>query len=273
MANRIDACALRVSAVLHLILPQKLGQHFLVAPAILEQLAIAACPEGTARVIEVGPGRGALTRQLLLRAEEIHAIEIDRSLVSYLGRHFGAESKLHVHQADVLETDLAQWGTAVIAGNLPYYITSPIIERFLRLDAGFPSAVFLMQREVAERILAGPGTRDYGYLTVSAQLVCEVSLVCHVPPSAFSPPPKVDSAAVKFARKSDQLPDLPKLLQFVGRCFAHKRKNLRNNLRPFYRDALDGSPEANLRAEQLSLSHFIELYRRLSITEANEPSL
>ena len=256
-----------MQAVLNLILPPKLGQHFLVAPVILERLALEACSEGTSRVVEVGPGRGALTRQLLSRAEEVHAIEIDRGLAAYLQRHFGGESKLHIHQADVLEIDLAQWGPAVIAGNLPYYITSPIIDRFLRLDAQFPSAVFLMQREVAERILAGPGTRNYGYLTVSAQLVCDVTLVCHVPPSAFSPPPKVDSAAVKFVRKANQVPDLQQLLIFVGRCFAHKRKNLRNNLRPFYRDALDGSPEANLRAEQLSLEKFIELYRKLAANE------
>lgn len=245
----------------------------MVAPAILEQLANAACPERATRIVEVGPGRGALTRQLLLRADEVHAVEIDRNLVAYLQRHFGTEPNLHVHQADVLETDLAQWGPAVIAGNLPYYITSPIIDRFLHLPAAFSSAVFLMQREVAERILAGPGTRDYGYLTVAAQLVCEVTLVCHVPPSAFSPPPKVDSAAVKFARRSQQILDLPVLLQFVGRCFLHKRKNLRNNLRPFYRDALDGSPEANLRAEQLSLTHFVELYRRLSSGERAEAPL
>lgn len=205
-----------------------------------------------------------------MRADEVQAIEIDRNLVAYLKRNFPAEPKLHVHEADVLDVDLAQWGPAVVAGNLPYYITSPIIERFLRLNADFPSAVFLMQREVAERIVAGPGTRDYGYLTVAAQLVCEVNLVCHVPPSAFSPPPKVDSAAVKFTRRAEQVGNLPKLLQFVGRCFAHKRKNLRNNLRPFYGDALDGSAEANLRAEQLSLAHFIALYQRLSTRDKND---
>lgn len=214
----------------------------------------------------MGPGRGALTRQLLSRTGELHAVELDRSLVAYLGRHFATASNLHVHQADILETDLSQWGPAVITGNLPYYITSPIIERFLRLDSRFPSAVFLMQREVADRVMASPGSRDYGYLTVSTQLVCEVTLVCHVPPSAFAPPPKVDSAAIRLLRRSTVLPDLAPLLQFVGRCFAHKRKNLRNNLRPFYANALDGSPEATLRAEQLSIPAFIDLFARLEAT-------
>ncbi len=235
-----------------------------MAPAILETLAVAACGAATPRVVEVGPGRGALTRRLLPLTDELHAVELDRSLAAYLQRTFADEPKLHVHQANVLEADLAQWGPAVITGNLPYYITSPIIERFLRLPADFPSAVFLMQREVAERILAGPGTRDYGYLTVSAQLVCQVALVCHVPPAAFSPPPKVDSAAVRFLRRSTLRVDLPPLLQFVGRCFAHKRKNLRNNLRPFYKEAIEAAPEVNLRAEQLSLEQFIDLYQRVT---------
>jgi 16S rRNA (adenine1518-N6/adenine1519-N6)-dimethyltransferase len=254
-------------------LPQKLGQHFLVSGAILERLATAACGEHTQRVIELGPGRGALTAHLLPRTEELHAVELDRSLVSYLQRHFGNSTALHIHHSDILQTDLSQWGPAVVTGNLPYYITSPIIERFLRLDERFPSAVFLMQREVAERILAPPGTRDYGFLSVSTRLVCDVSLVCHVPPAAFSPPPKVDSTAIRLLRRPAPQQDLEPLLQFVGRCFAHKRKNLRNNLRPYYGAALDGTSEANLRAEQLSLDAFIQLFSRLEQIRHNLPSL
>jgi len=245
-------------------LPRKLGQHFLANDAILERLAAAACGDHTARVIEIGAGRGALTRHLLRRTDELQAIELDGNLVRQLSAKFVLEPKLHVHQGDVLKTDLKQWGSAALAGNLPYYITSPIIERFLELDEGFETAVFLMQREVAERILAGPGTRDYGYLTVATQLVCDVELVCHVPPSAFVPPPKVDSGAVRFRRKSPAVTSSPGLLAFVGRCFAHKRKTLRNNLRPFYGDAIGSFAEASLRAEQLTLEQFIALHSRLS---------
>ncbi len=100
--------------------------------------------------------------------------------------------------ATLLTSNLAEWGPAVIAGNLPYYITSPIVERFLKLAPNFPIAVFLMQLEVAERLLAKPNSRDYGYLTVATQIVCAVELVCKVPASAFSPPPKVESAAVRL---------------------------------------------------------------------------
>ena len=175
--------------------------------------------------MEIGPGRGALTRELLKRTDELHAIELDRSLVRYLERHFPDQSRLHIHQGDVLETDLAQWGPAHIAGNLPYYITSPIVERFLNLDERFGVSVFLMQWEVAQRLLAEPGSRDYAYLTVATQLVCDVELVCRVPPGAFSPPPKVDSGAVRLRRKPNVRADRQELLKFVSRCFTHKRKN------------------------------------------------
>lgn len=245
-------------------MPRKLGQHFLVRDAILERLAAAACEEHTPRVIEIGPGRGALTRHLLPRTDELHAIEKDTALARYLRSKYASEPKLHVHASDVLSTDIEQWGPAVVTGNLPFYITSPIIEKFLALDQRFPVGVFLMQLEVAERILALPCTRAYGYLTVAAQLVCGVELVCRVPASAFIPPPKVDSAAVRFRRKPELTADLPNLLLFVGRSFAHKRKTLRNNLRQFYGEGVDALPEAGLRAEQLTIPQFVDLHARLS---------
>lgn len=237
--------------------------------SILQRLAVAACGAHTPRVIEIGPGRGALTRHLLPRTDELHAVEIDRSLAAYVRRKFPADPKLHVHEADVLETDLAQWGEAVMAGNLPYYITSPIIEKFARLDARFSRAVFLTQWEVAERLLSQPCSRSYGYLTVATRLVCDVELVCKVPPEAFAPPPKVDSAAVLLRRRANAASGLAELLPFVSRCFKQKRKTLRNNLRAFYGDRIDALPEAGLRAEQLSIEQFIELHRKL----ANGPAL
>ena len=252
-------------------LPRKLGQHFLVSQSILEKLAQAACGDHIPRTIEIGPGRGALTRHLLPRTDELHAIEIDTTLVDFLRREFASEPKFHVHQADVLSTNLAQWGGAAIAGNLPYYITSPVIRKFLDLDQRFQSAVFLVQREVADRLLASPGTRDYGYLSVMTQIVCDVELVCHVPAGAFSPPPKVESAAVRLNRKASQSANPEELLTFVGRCFAQKRKTLRNNLRPFYGSAIEGMPEARLRAEQLTVQQFADLLNALKHAAAREP--
>ncbi len=242
---------------------QKLGQHFLVRDAVLERLAKATCGEHTERVVEIGPGRGALTRHLLPHTDELHAVELDAGLVRFLCEKFAVQSKLAVHHADVLETDLAQWGPAVITGNLPYYIASPIIEKFAAMDSRFPLAVFLLQWEVAERLLANPDTRSYGYLTVATKLLCDVELVLKVPPNAFVPPPKVDSGAVLLRRKAGPPERMESLLTFAGRCFAHKRKTLRNNLRSFYGDRIDGQPEAGLRAEQMPITQFIDLYQRL----------
>lgn len=251
-------------------MPAKLGQHFLIEDEFLTKLAVAACGDHTPRVIEIGPGRGGLTRYLLRRTDELHAVELDTSLVAYLKRNFPNEPKLHVHHSDVLAIDLSQWGAGVVTGNLPYYITSPIVEKFLDLDERFEAAVFLMQWEVAQRLVSGPGTRDYGYLTVATQLVCDVELVCRIPPSAFAPPPKVDSGAVRLRRKVNRPAHLPQILEFASRCFTHKRKTLRNNLRPFYGAAIDALPEANLRAEQLDLEHFIQLHAMLSRQQTND---
>ena len=232
--------------------------------SILERLAVAACGEHTARVIEIGAGRGALTRHLLPRTDELHALELDSYLVSYLQRKFDGEAKLFIHEGDVLGTDLAQWGAAPIIGNLPYYITSPIIEKFINLDARFERAVFLMQWEVAERLLAKPHSRDYGYLTVATGLVCEAELVLKAPPSAFVPPPKIESGAVLLRRKAESPANRDRLLEFVRRCFTQKRKTLRNNLHAVYGDRIDMLPQAQLRAEQLSIHQFVDLYEKVT---------
>lgn len=269
--NGLRECSGPPSSVLHLGLPQKLGQHFLVSQSILEKLAQAACGDHVPCAIEIGPGRGALTRHLLPRTDELHAIEIDPILADFLRRDWASEPKLHVHEADVLSINLAKWGGAAIAGNLPYYITSPIIRKFLDLDQRFGSAVFLVQREVANRVLAKPGTRDYGYLTVMTRLVCDVELVCNVPAGAFSPPPKVESAALRLIRKTYQPANIEELLIFAGHCFAQKRKTLRNNLRPFYGSAIDEMPEARLRAEQLNVEQFENLLTALKNAPGGDP--
>ncbi len=243
---------------------QRLGQHFLNSRNTLERLAAAACPDREPRVIEIGPGRGALTEFLLRRANRVVAIEVDPVLAQGVRRRFADSPGLAVVEADVLETDLAQWGPAVVAGNLPYYITSPILEKLFALGPLLVRAILLMQKEVAERLTARPGTRDYGWLTVLANLHTRPELLFTVPPGAFSPPPKVESAAVRLT-PVPPIPDLPTaaFLEFVSRAFRHKRKTLRNNLAPFYGPQIAEWPEARLRAEQLSLEQFAELYRRL----------
>ena len=174
---------------------QRLGQHFLVRQPILERIGEAACPENNGTVVEIGPGRGALTSHLLARAERVVAIEIDPVLVEYLRAKFRDEPRLTLLEADVLKADLSQWGAVAVAGNIPYYITSPIVEKTLRLSGQLIRAVLLVQEEVAERLTAHPGTRDYGFLSVQTQLLSTPELLFTVPAAAFRPTGPADAAA------------------------------------------------------------------------------
>jgi 16S rRNA (adenine1518-N6/adenine1519-N6)-dimethyltransferase len=214
-------------------------------------------------VIEIGPGRGALTEKLLHRADRIIGVEIDPELADHLRRKFVGEERIEIVLRDALETDLSHWGRATITGNLPYYVASPILTKVARMD--IPRAVFLIQKEVAERLVAKPGERAYGFLTVQIALWMEARLLFEVKPAAFRPPPKVDSAVVLLEpRRNRFVSDPDTFLSFVSLAFRHKRKTLRNNLAGFFsKDDVDLLPEAGLRAEQLSLEQFLEIYRRL----------
>jgi 16S rRNA (adenine1518-N6/adenine1519-N6)-dimethyltransferase len=244
---------------------QKLGQHFLIKGSVLERIAAAASPPGTELVIEIGPGRGALTAKLLERAARVVAVEVDAWLVEHLRRKFAGDPRLEIVHADVLETDLARFGRASIAGNLPYYITSPILEKTVALP--YERAVFLVQKEVAERLAASAGSRDYGLLTVQVGLYAQVHRLFDVKPSAFHPPPKVDSAVVRLDPHPPRADiNADDFLRFAAQCFQHKRKTIRNNLAPVYgKELVEGWPEAGLRAEQIPLEGLVAMYRRVQI--------
>jgi 16S rRNA (adenine1518-N6/adenine1519-N6)-dimethyltransferase len=246
--------------------PRRLGQHFLARQSIIEGIAEAVCPEKCETVIEIGPGKGALTSHLIQHAARVIAIEIDPVLVQYLRSKFRDDTRLQIAEGDVLKTDLGQWGPVTVAGNLPYYITSPIVYRVLSLIPLLHRAVFLVQKEVAERLTATPGSRDYGYLTVQTQLLSVPELLFTVPAAAFHPPPKVDSAVVRLMPRTElPVPDPAAFLKFAGLCFRQKRKTLRNNLIGAYsKERVDGLPEAGKRAEQLSVTELIALYAKLA---------
>ena len=249
---------------------QRLGQHFLVKGSVLERIAAAACQQREPLVIEIGPGKGALTERLLARADRVVAIELDEYLAGHLRGRF--PDRLEVIQADVLETDLNQWGPAVVAGNLPYYISTAILSHALAPGSLLRRGVFLVQKEVAERVTALPGSRAYGYLSVEMQIYATVKLLFEVRAAAFHPPPKVDSALLAFAVHSRAgelgIESAAEFLKFVRLCFQHKRKTIRNNLASIYgSDRVAAWPEASLRAEQLAVEQLAEMYKRVLKTD------
>lgn len=232
---------------------------------MLESIAASVCAGEPKTIIEIGPGQGALTEYLLKSGAHVHAIELDPEMVARLAKRFPEHPQLTVHHQDVLDTDLTEWGPAAIAGNLPYYITSPILERIQRARWAIGSATLLIQKEVADRVMAKPRTRDYGYLTVVVQSWAEVDFVVAVPPVAFKPPPKVDSTVIRLRPRAEVPEDLAAFLKFAGHAFRQKRKNLRNNLNGVYAGVdWDTYPERTLRAEQLTIDELRALWHKLS---------
>ncbi|HEV2178647.1 MAG TPA: 16S rRNA (adenine(1518)-N(6)/adenine(1519)-N(6))-dimethyltransferase RsmA [Terriglobia bacterium] len=266
----------------------KLGQHFLADPKFRRLIADSLDVQSDELLIEIGPGRGALTALLAARGGHVVAVELDGALASKLRKEFAAEPRVEVLHADILDTDIAVLcrergapGCAVF-GNLPYYITSPILHHLFGYAASIRAMALVMQHEVALRVTADPGAksgRDYGYLSVLAQLYSKPRLRFVIPPGAFVPPPKVQSALVTFEmapRFADwNANESGAFLQFVQRCFAQKRKNLGNNLAGVYTrarvarglDSLGLAP--NLRAEQVTLERFRDLYRILHKPESS----
>jgi 16S rRNA (adenine1518-N6/adenine1519-N6)-dimethyltransferase len=243
---------------------QPFGQHFLSSSHILERIAQAACPEPTAIAIEIGPGRGSLTERLLPRVERLIALEIDPQLVAGLEEKFRDEPRLQVIRCDALEYDWGQWCPDVICGNLPYYVATPLVVRAARAEV---RTVALIQKEVADRITASPGSRDYGFLTCEIGLYARSRTLFHVKPGAFHPPPKVDSSVLLLepnglARQLNATDR--KFVIFLSACFRHKRKTLRNNLASTYsRELLDAHELVSQRAEQCSIEQLAALWHGL----------
>jgi 16S rRNA (adenine1518-N6/adenine1519-N6)-dimethyltransferase len=216
----------------------RLGQNFLNDTQAIERIA-ASLGDLTGRtVVEIGPGAGAITSALVARAAHVIAVELDPSLAAHLRGEF-PEERLTVHQQDVLNFDFAAAAARVhqpllIFGNLPYYITSQILLKLAASHASIDRAVLMVQREVADRITASPNSRDYGLLSVTAQIYGPATALFTLPPSAFSPPPDVHSTVFRwrFAPRFAELKvEETSFLPFVRKVFAQKRKTLANNLR------------------------------------------
>lgn len=239
---------------------RSLGQHFLHQRSVIEAIVRGFDPQPDDIVVEIGPGRGALTRVIAPRVARLHAIEIDRELADRLG---AAEiGNLVVHRQDALRFDYCAVAARIrVIGNLPYNISTPLLFRLLDHMACVRDMHLMLQKEVVDRMLAGPGSRTYGRLSVMVQQRCTGDVVLRVAPGAFTPPPKVHSAVVAL------VPDVPprypvddpvRFAELVKRAFAQRRKTLRNALKGLVNEdelrRCGVAPDA--RAEQLSVAEF-----------------
>lgn len=269
---------------------KQFGQHWLQSDKALNSIVTAAAlqkgdrDQRGDRVLEIGPGKGVLTRPLLTQAEAVVAVEIDRDLCDLLSKKLGQTANLLLLQGDFLALDLETLLTPFpafqkpnkVVANIPYNITGPILEKLLGTiaqpnPAPFDLIVLLVQREIALRLRAKAGSTHFGALTVRVQYLADCELICDVPAKAFYPPPKVDSAVVRLRPRSLPIAAIEpkKLEQFLKLGFSSKRKMLRNNLQTVVeRDRLEqllvdlGShPQA--RAEELSVEQWVELSNRL----------
>jgi 16S rRNA (adenine1518-N6/adenine1519-N6)-dimethyltransferase len=214
------------------------GQHFLHDRSVIERIVAAIAPKPGDRIVEIGPGEGALTLPLLRAAGRLTAIELDRELIEPLRARAAGVGELEVIQADVLKTDLGALAGAArlrLAGNLPYYVSSPILFHCLDFADAIADMHFMLQKEVVERMAAQPGGKVYGRLSVMLQLACRVEPLLRVAPGAFRPPPKVDSAVVRLVPlPAAKRPDAPIALAIenvVRAAFGQRRKTLANALR------------------------------------------
>ena len=260
----------------------KFGQNFLIDDTARHAIVDALGDLRDRTVIEIGPGHGSITEILAGRCRRLVALELDPSLAAELTFHFRNQPQVRIVEADVLKTDLRalvpEGETADVIGNLPYYITSDILLKlFSAGSAGtITRAVLMMQREVADRVSAAPGVRDYGLLSATAQMNAQVEHLFTLPPSAFSPPPDVYSTVLRlqFAPRFAELGvDPAGFNAFLKQSFAQKRKTLQNNLRAagYSAEQIAGAWPAAIqpqaRAESLPLEPMSELYRSLLLLE------
>ena len=249
-------------------LPRKrFGQHFLHDAGILARIVASVAPRPEDHLIEIGPGEGALTLPLLRKAGRLTAIELDRDLIEPLRAKAQGVGELSIISADVLTVDFSALakGTKIrLVGNLPYNISTPILFHCLEHAGAIDDMHFMLQKEVVDRMAAAPGSKVYGRLSVMLQLRCTVEPLLHVPPGAFRPPPKVDSAVVRLVPlPAQQLPDVDFALveKLVRAAFGQRRKTLSNALSDQASaadiDAAGLDPRA--RAEQLAPEAYVAL--------------
>ena len=243
---------------------KRFGQHFLTDRHYLGRIVAAIDPRPGDALVEIGPGTGLLTAELAQRLPHLHVIEIDRELAAALRSRFPPE-KVTVHEADALEFDLGSLPSPLrVAGNLPYNVSTPILFRIAEVAGRIDDCTFMLQKEVVERMVAAPASAEYGRLSVMLQYRFAMDSLFRVPPGAFTPPPKVESAVVRMRPLGTERPrarDEARFASIVAAAFSQRRKTLRNATRElvgpegFERAGID----PGLRGETLSVAQFIAL--------------
>jgi 16S rRNA (adenine1518-N6/adenine1519-N6)-dimethyltransferase len=252
---------------------KRFGQNFLHDAGVIDKIlrAIRARPED--RLLEIGPGQGALTEGLLSSDAQLDVVELDKDLIPILIHQFGSKPNFHLHQGDALKFDFTSLNAAPsslrVVGNLPYNISTPLIFLLLQNAGLIRDMHFMLQKEVVQRMAAGPGGGDYGRLSIMVQYHCRVEHLFNVGPGAFNPPPKVDSAIVRLV-PHEILPHPAKdhraLERVVREAFNQRRKTLRNTLKALLTndEIIAAGVDGSLRPEQLDLAAFVRLADKLS---------
>ena len=242
---------------------KRFGQHFLAAEETIARIVAVVSPRKGDTLVEIGPGRGAITGELAKSGAAMHAVEFDRDLVPWLRERFSSCQNLAIHEADALTFDYPSLGDELrIVGNLPYNVSSPLLVRLLDFRGQVDDQHFMLQREVVGRIVAKPSTRDFGRLAVLMQAFYDVESLFDVAPGAFEPPPKVESSVVRMRVRREALGrDPAPLQQVLAAAFAPRRKMIRTTLLPWLdaRNVPRPPLEPTLRPEQIDVPTWLSI--------------
>ncbi|MBD1390635.1 16S rRNA (adenine(1518)-N(6)/adenine(1519)-N(6))-dimethyltransferase RsmA [Neiella sp. HB171785] len=259
---------------------KRFGQNFLTDSHVIDGIVRAISPQSEDILVEIGPGLGALTEPVAEVADHLHVVELDRDLAKRLRHHPFISNKLTVHEGDALKFDFRQLcddGKKLkVFGNLPYNVSTPLIFHLLSFQDSIENMHFMLQKEVVVRMAAGPGSKAYGRLSVMTQYYCKAVPVLEVPPSAFKPAPKVDSAVIRLIPTAPQWPaeDVAVLERVVAEAFNQRRKTLRNSLkRQVSASTLESlGIDPSVRPEQVTIEQFVAISNYVAINGSAEDS-
>jgi 16S rRNA (adenine1518-N6/adenine1519-N6)-dimethyltransferase len=254
---------------------KRFGQHFLTDPGVIDEILRAIAPQTSDVIVEIGPGPGAITAPIAKRCGHLHAVELDRDLAARLRLQYSGNESVSIHEADALGFDYAALGADLrVIGNLPYNISTPLLFHLLRFRHSISDMHFMLQKEVVERMAAGPGSKKYGRLSIMLGCYLDIERLFDVDRLAFEPPPEVTSAVVRLrplAGGARDIADPDLMSRVVASAFSQRRKTLRNALKGIASDAdFDAVQiDAGQRPENIAVDDWIALTERLATNTDN----